>query len=204
MEGLVMVLMLTVVGLTYLLFDSYKKYDDARQLTGRDLWLIEERIKLMSPRDFEVFICSLFRMLGYRAELTPPTNDMGRDVILQDKNGEYTFIECKHWKDCIDRNISENDGQYHDIDERVGYATPIGRPIAQKLKGSMDYGFDGKKAVNKGIIMTTTRFTNECREYCKAMNIEMYELEDIMKLVEKVGTEKLYVAVGIKRDGRYI
>lgn len=200
---IIIVLFVVVVLLGYELITTKKDMKILMNLKPRDLWLIKERIKLMSPRDFEAFCACLYRMLGYRAILTEATADGGKDVILE-KNGEFTFIECKHWKDCYDKNINESDGQYHDIDERIGSAFAIGRPIAQKLRGAMDYGFNGKTPIKRGIIFTTTRFTMECQEYCKAMNIEMVDTDKIMEMVKEIGTTKLYSAVGITRAGEIL
>jgi HJR/Mrr/RecB family endonuclease len=156
-----------------------------KQLSTRDLWLIKERIKLLSPTGFENLCGNLFRLTGYYAKVTDPVADGGKDIILK-KKGITTFVECKHWLETDENK------------------TKVSRPIAQKLRGSMDYGTDGKTPVTKGIIITTAGFTNECLEYCNAMNIECWDFADIMKLVKEVGTQELYPLLDISYDGNYL
>lgn len=172
--------------------DIKKENKLLKQLKVRDLWLIKERIKMMDHRDFEFCISTLYSMLGYKTETTRATKDGGKDIVIQDENGEFIFVECKHWKDCV----------RDDIDEENEYSrSAIGQDVCQKLRGAMDYGFDGITPIKKGIVVTTTRFTEQAKTYCKAMNIEMVDIDGIMRMVEHIGSEKIYSVVGIKRDG---
>jgi hypothetical protein len=190
--------LLALIAVSSLLIKE-KCFKKEEPLAVRDLWLIKEKIKLMSSRSFEYFCATLFAKTGYRvAEVTKASRDGGKDIILE-KNGEYIFVECKHWKDCIDKNISENNN--YEFDDVIKNASPVTQDIAQKLKGVMDYGFDGKKPIKKGIIITTTRFSEQCQKYCNAMNIEMYDMDKIMNAVQQIGTQNMYVAVGIKSNG---
>ncbi|MGL5330106.1 MAG: restriction endonuclease, partial [Peptostreptococcaceae bacterium] len=89
------------------------------------LYEVENNI---TPRQFEFFIAELFKEQGYNAIVTPPASDGGKDIILRDKYGVVTFVECKRY--------SENNY--------------IGREICQKLLGAM-YVCDAQQ----GIIVTT-------------------------------------------------
>ena len=62
---------------------------------------IQEIVNFFSekPTDFEKFCANLFRKMGYTAELTPPTNDCGYDILLTKEN-QKTIVECK----CYSRN----------------------------------------------------------------------------------------------------
>lgn len=54
----------------------------------------------LSPREFEVLVANLYRKMGYRAVLTPPRRDGGRDVIAERSElGERRkiLIECKQY-----------------------------------------------------------------------------------------------------------
>lgn len=188
------ILIAVIIILSYYLYESRQKIKLLRHLKPRDLWLIRERIKMMSPRDFEVFCGCLFRMLGYKAGVTKATKDGGKDIILF-KDGKYIFAECKHWKDCI----------VEGLDEEGGYSSSsITQDIAQKLRGAMDYGFDGKKSIEKGIIITTTRFSEQCQKYCNAMNIEMIDIDRMMELIKQIGTTSVYTVAGIDMRGELI
>lgn len=164
-----------------------KKYNHLKQLTVKDYWLVRERIKLMQPDEFEEFCANIWRHIdGCKAYRTKATGDMGRDVVLNYKGGTI-FIEAKHWSP---------------LDPEHG--TKVGRPISMKLAGSMVYGLDGIHPVKRGRIMTTAEFTDECIKYSDAVGIECWGLNDIMGLVEEIGTEEVYEDVGIRYDGRYI
>jgi restriction system protein len=160
--------------------DLKKQLKHAQHFNPDDLWLIKEKLKLMQPREFEEFCNNLWRMHGYHSILTSATNDFGRDIILK-KDKETIFVECKHWR-------------YDD----EGFGSKVSRPIGMKLKGSMDYGIDGKTRVEKGIIMTTSEYTDECLEYCQVMGIECYNMNDIMEMVKNIGTINVYDKLGIK------
>lgn len=186
---IIIILILYVIYLSQKYFYLIKENEFLRNLKPRDLWLIKERIKYMNAREFEIFCECLFAFIGYQTYLTKASADAGKDIILTDRNtGEMTFVECKHWNE-----YKPNEKDINDL--------KISRPIAQKLKGSMEYGIDGKYSVRKGIIITTAEFTNECIEYCKPMGIELYGLDTIMELVEEIGSDKLYIACGINREG---
>ena len=90
-------------------------------------------INSLDDRDFEIFCAEVFQKQGFKVELTSKTNDYGRDIIL---NGSI-YVECKRF--------NENGS--------------VGRPILQKLLGSMDM-FN----INKGIVITTGKYTNTAIE----------------------------------------
>ena len=87
---------------------------------GYDLDKIMNLVHIISPRQFEVFICELFHQPGFKSQVTPSGNDYGRDVILNDN----IFVECKHY----------------------GEDNYVGREICQKLLGSVQM-FKAKKGI---------------------------------------------------------
>lgn len=194
MIGIILLLLAVIIFLSWNLYESQQKIKMLRHIKHRDLWLIRERVKMMSAKEFEVFCGCLFGMLGYRARVKKETKDGGKDIVLY-KNGKYTFVECKHWRDCIVDGLSE-EGEY--------YSSAVTQDIAQKLKGAMDYGFDGKKPIEKGIIITTTRFSEQCKKYCSAMNIEMIDIDRMMELIKEIGTTSIYTVAGIDMKGELI
>lgn len=123
------------------------------------------KINNMNPREFEVFVCNLFKQLGYHAKVTEAVCDGGKDVIAWDNYGNKTYIECKHWK--------------------VG--NDIGRVILQKLVGSA-YA-DG---ANKAIIITTSNYNPNALEYAKKVDwLELWTKKDILKALEKIDKKKV-------------
>ncbi|MCY8065419.1 restriction endonuclease [Bacillus haynesii] len=58
----------------------------------------------LSPREFEYLIAKLYKSLGYKVQLTPPSNDGGKDVIAENEaigRKERLFIECKRSKENV-------------------------------------------------------------------------------------------------------
>ncbi|MBS4893837.1 MAG: restriction endonuclease [Veillonella parvula] len=90
-------------------------------------------INALDDRDFEIFCAEVFKKQGFEVELTKATGDYGRDIILNNS----IYVECK----------------------RFNKKGSVGRPILQKLLGSMDmFG------INKGIIITTGKYSNTAIE----------------------------------------
>lgn len=104
-----------------------------------------ERVRLLLTlhwRDFEYLIETLYRNMRYETQLTPPTKDGGRDIIATKRSPgrlAHLRIECK---------------QYNE--EAVGLG------VVQRLLGVVS----GEK-VNKGVIVTTSRFTRPASKYAK-------------------------------------
>jgi len=49
-------------------------------------------------RDFERLMADVLEEIGFKVELTPPSRDGGKDIILRCKNNNKTYIvEIKHW-----------------------------------------------------------------------------------------------------------
>lgn len=120
---------------------------------GYDLDKIIDLVHTISPRQFEVFICELFHQHGYKSQLTPPENDFGRDVILNDN----IFVECKHY----------SEDNY------------VGREICQKLLGSMQM-FKAKKGI---IVTTGPYHRNAYEVAAKVDNLQLMDITDLKKMI---------------------
>jgi len=121
--------------------------------TGYDLNEILDMIYTISPRQFEILICELYKQQGYKAKLTPPSCDYGRDVILNDN----IFVECKHFS-------------------KDNY---VGREICQKLLGSV-HMFKAEKAI---IITTGKYHKNAYEVAAMVDNLELLDIMDIEKMI---------------------
>jgi restriction system protein len=110
----------------------------------------------LSPRKLEEVVASVFRSLGYRAELTSYSNDGGIDVVLQDWNGEVTALQVKRYKNSI---------KVEQIRSFIG---------ALILQGTQ-----------RGIFVTTSRYQAGCRSIAKIAPMEL-DLIDAQKLFELV------------------
>ncbi|HFD2054540.1 TPA: restriction endonuclease [Clostridium perfringens] len=137
-DEIVLLLGITLVGYgIYFLFKgiylaaTYKERKLRREY--KEYLLETTDINSLDDRDFEIFCAEVFQKQGFTVELTKATGDYGRDIILNNS----IYVECKRF--------NENGS--------------VGRPILQKLLGSMDM-FN----VKKGIIITTGKYSNTAIE----------------------------------------
>lgn len=119
-----------------------------------------------TPRQFEIFCYELFKALGYRAYLTPPGPDGGKDVIVNNN----TYVECKRYNSSI-----------------------IGREICQKLLGALiaDKMKEGIIFTNGKINQNAIEFMKKTDKiklwdstviYRKANSLKAYKLSKIIDL----------------------
>lgn len=118
-------------------------------------------ISTLHWRDFEILVAKLYNKMGYKVEVTPPQKDQGRDILAH-KEGparqEHLRIECKHY-----------------VDE------PVGIGIVQRLLGVVS----GEK-VNKGVLVTTSRFTGPAIKYAKENpRIELIAGDELILLLNE-------------------
>lgn len=122
------------------------------------------------PTNFERLCSELFQSLGYVAKLTPPTNDGGYDILLN--NGiERIIVECK----C--------------------YSTEhkVGRPSIQKFVGANNIVL-----ADRMIFITTSDFSASAVSYAKEVGVELINGCKLVELLDKQGFfEKEKVEVGV-------
>jgi restriction system protein len=136
---------------------TIEHYYNAKEI-GLDYYKIDNLVKKLSPRQFEIFCCELLKTKYEKVVLTPPSNDYGRDIICYDNDGNKIFIECKHYT------------------SKHSY---VGREICQKLIGSMCmFGAD------KGIIINTGQYHRNAYEVAdKVDNLELWNEDDIREMI---------------------
>lgn len=122
---------------------------------------IQEIVNFFSekPTDFEKFCANLFRKMGYTAELTPPTNDGGYDILLTKEN-QKTIVECK----CYQPKYN------------------IGRPAIQKLVGANQI-----TAADKMIFITTSDFSSGALTYAKKTGVDLINGLKLVELLKAQG-----------------
>jgi restriction system protein len=122
-------------------------YQNIHRTLAQDLL---QKIKASPPVFFERLVVELLVKMGYGGSLkdagraTSLTNDGGIDgIIKEDKLGlDFIYIQAKRW-----------DSQ------------PVGRPDIQSFVGALD----GQRA-NKGIFITTSRFSDTAMAYVKTIS----------------------------------
>lgn len=114
-----------------------------------------------SPREFEEMVCELLDKQGYNVKLTKQTRDGGKDIIVVQKSilGEFCiYVECKKYD--------------------------ISRPISVSLVREL-YGTVMIDNATAGMIITTSHFTKDAKEYTEKIKHRM-TLKDYNDLVQEL------------------
>lgn len=112
-----------------------------------------------SPTDFETLCAKLFQKMGFQAQVTPPSNDGGYDVILT-RDSITTIVECK----CYSIN-------HH-----------IGRPAIQKLVGA-----NSVVHVDNIVFITTSDFSESAVQYARDSDVSLINGEKLLNLLNTYG-----------------
>lgn len=115
----------------------------------------------LSPREFEDMVVELFLAYGYEARRTGAVGDHGVDVVVQTKNGEKWVVQCKRWK---------------------GY---VGEPIVRDF-----YGVVLHEKADKGMIITSGKFSRPAQEWAKGKPIALYDGERFVQAWRRVQAKK--------------
>lgn len=121
-------------------------------------------LHLIDGFEFEKLVGEIFRLHGFSVIDVQATGDAGRDLILE-KDGNRTIVECKHQKGSV------------------------GRPVIQKLHSAVVVDHKAER----GIVVTTGRFSKQAQEYVKQQNIpiELVDLPSLRRLAAQVDMELL-------------
>jgi HJR/Mrr/RecB family endonuclease len=131
-------------------FDLSQQYDGSTVLQMSavvDAKLVEcflknpGHLRSMQPRNFEELIAELFDGFGFRVELTQPTRDGGRDIIAI---GNHHIAASKYLIEC----------------KRYAESNKVGISPVRSL-----YGVVTDERATKGILVTTSSFTNDAEEF---------------------------------------
>lgn len=135
---------------------AYEEYIEAEILLDH----YKEKIKRMSPREFEFFVGEIFEKLGYSVKTTKATRDGGKDIIATKSDPiPYTLIvECKHW------------GEKHKVDVSVVRSV---------------YGVQTAMQANQSIVVTFSRFTKDARDFAEERKtlMTLWDIDDLIKLI---------------------
>jgi len=106
----------------------------------------------MTPKQFEEYVCELFKMKGYKSETTPFCNDYGVDVFAI-KGKEKIAVQAKMYG---------------------GSTRKINRQMVMELEGARNY-FDCTKAV----IATDGFLLEDAKQVADKLNIEVIYLSNV-------------------------
>ena len=138
---------------TFILFLKYRK---GKFFNSKNTL---EKIKSLSPNEFEDFIAHLFEKLGYSTERVGGPNDGGIDVIAE-KDAIKHYIQCKKF---ITQQVS------------VGAMRDFYGAVTDKLSDA------------KAFFITTNVFTLEAEKFAEGKPIELIDGKKLMELVKLSG-----------------
>ena len=139
--------------------EQVKKHQKSGQLSNAETLSLKDIVRKYepSPTDFEEFCAGLFRTMGYKAKVTPKSNDGGYDIFLS--KGSLTAIaECKCYA----------------LDHKIG------RPAIQKLVGA-----NMTKQASKMLFITTSSFSAPAEVYAAETGVKLVDGRRLLALVEK-------------------
>ncbi|MCH5296700.1 MAG: restriction endonuclease [Ruminococcus sp.] len=119
-----------------------------------------------SPHEFERMVCELLDKEGYNVKLTKQTRDGGKDIIVVQKSilGEFCiYVECKKYDKT--------------------------HPVSVKFVREL-YGTVMADDATAGMIMTTSYFTKDAKEYTKKIKHRM-ALKDYNDLIQEINKIKI-------------
>jgi Holliday junction resolvasome RuvABC ATP-dependent DNA helicase subunit len=124
---------------------------------------VSDNLQNLSGQDFEKLIETLLTRIGFQAEMTKTTGDGGIDIIAKlDKpifGGLYLF-QCK----------------------RFAPDNLVGAPTVRDFYGAVT----ADRAV-KGILITTSDFTAQAREFAQRVGVELIDITQLQKLFVEYG-----------------
>ena len=121
---------------------------------------VEDLLEL-TPREFEDMVVELHQIFGHQAKRTGGTGDHGVDVVVQTKQGGHYVIQCKRWRGSV------------------------GEPVIRDFYGVMHH-----EKADRGIIITTGKFTRPAREWAKGKPLSLYDGNEFMKLWKRAQAKK--------------
>lgn len=142
------------------------EYDDIPEplLSVYDQILIDPNsVYNLKSWEFEELVAEVYSRHGFKAEVTQRTRDGGRDVIATCEVGGIsysTYFECK----------------------QQGPHLPVGVEIVRGLYGVME-----RDRIDKGVIVTTSRFTRDVIREAKLFNgrIKLVDYQELQRLMRR-------------------
>ncbi len=114
------------------------RQNEAQRMTRLYMGRIDY-LRTIEPREFEIVVCQLFEKLGYFVNMTPASNDRGKDAIMYLEGYKY-LLECKKY----------GDGKL------------VGRPELMKFFAAMH-----EEGAKGGFVVTTGKFAYDGQRLCQ-------------------------------------
>jgi len=155
---LAFMLFFVIIGSPLIILLIYKKRKTMKFFNSRNSL---EKIRTLTPDQFESFVCDLFEKLGYKAERVGGPNDGGIDVIAR-KDGVKHYIQCKKF---VTQQVS------------VGAMRDFYGAVTDKLSDA------------KAFFITTNVFTLEAEKFAEGKPIELIDGKKLLKYLKLSGMD---------------
>jgi hypothetical protein len=144
---------------TPLFFDSAKEILEWMGYKRDNLTSVEIacRIRSLSGTEFEEYVASIFKALGFAVDFTPQSGDHGIDLILH-RDNQRAVVQCKRWEGSV------------------------GEPEVRDFLGSMT-----NMGIKVGFFITTGDYTGHAIEFGEQNGIKMIDLDGLLALARKAG-----------------
>ncbi|WP_202818794.1 restriction endonuclease [Clostridium botulinum] len=130
------------------LLDEYEKNNISSKFSIHD-------IDLMTGREFEIFIGTLFEKMGYIVEITQCSGDQGIDILIE-KNNQKIGVQVK----C--------------------YSNKVTNKAIQEVTAGLNY-----YNCDKGMVITNNYYTNSAIELSEANNIVLWDRDMLKQLLDE-------------------
>jgi len=150
----IMAVAVLVVGIPIgmIVFSCWKKEKQKQKYLTSGM----QDVDRLSGEEFEYFLCTYFKALGYSAKVTPATNDYGADVIAL-KDGEKIVIQAKRYKDNV------------------------GVRAVQEVIGAKGY-----YSADRAMVVTCAYFTPNAKNLARENSVELWDREKLKTVMENI------------------
>lgn len=114
-------------------------------------------LEALKPLQFETYIETLYKKIGYQTKQTKKSNDGGVDIMAKNINGEI-IIQCKH------REKSSGTTGVKDVRELYGV-------------------YKSMENINKAILITNGKFTAKAKEFAQNNKVELINGSKLIGLI---------------------
>lgn len=149
------------LGSKYIIYCNRKLYNNIDYDKENILKELSYKIDYMDGFEFEEFCYKVFKANGYKAKLTPKTNDGGKDIILKRDNNTI-YVECKHYAE--ENKITVN--------------------LIHKLISACTVD-----NISHGIFITTSSYTSsavDLKNKSRSLKIDLWYKDDILRLCNNI------------------
>jgi HJR/Mrr/RecB family endonuclease len=123
---------------------------------AKKLTLQLDDVRLMDGRQFEFFVASLFRSLGYRATILGGAGDQGVDIVLKSGN-ETIAVQCKN------------------------YAKPVGnKPVQEVYAGARYHG------CSTAWVVAPEGFTKSAVVLARSVGVSLYDAQSLQAWIRQI------------------